>query len=120
MITVCCAIIVMFRSVKFRKQLYDISTRKSRDIISHYMLCFIVAGYSRTRFSYLIGNQPLRSGMVDKELRCASTTTVSVAMGRLFTVPQDLPDQEPSVSGLHFDFNFHQFSSCQEGLRINK
>ena len=116
MITVYCAIIVMFRSVKFRKQLYDISTRKSRDI----MLCFIVAGYSRTRFSYLIGNQPLRSGMVDKEPRCASTTTVSVAMGRLFTVPQDRPDQEPSVSGLHFDFNFHQFSSRQEGLRRNK
>ena len=82
--------------------------------------CFIVAGYSRIRFSYLIGNQPVRSGMVDKEPRCGSTTTVSIAMGRLFTVPQDRPDQEPSVSGLHFDFNFHQFSLRQEGLRINK
>ena len=37
MITVCCVVIVMFYSVKFRKQLLDTSTRKSRDIISDYI-----------------------------------------------------------------------------------
>ena len=84
-------------------------------------VCFIVAEYSRIRFSYLIGNQSVRSGMIDKEPRCGSTTTVSVAMGRLFTVPQDHPDQEPSVWGLHIDLNFHQFNHIRKVLEeINK
>ena len=88
---------------------------KRHDIRLH-TVCFIVAGYSRIRFSYLIGNQPVQSGMVNKEPGCGSTTTVSVAMGRLFTVPQDRPDQEPSVSGLHFDSNFINFHHARKVL----
>ena len=35
--------------------------------------------------------------MIGEEPRCGSTTTVSVAMGSLFTVLQDHRDREPTV-----------------------